>query len=208
MKITKKTVVSVSSALLLLALVAWSPPGNDTIVLGSTSMTTSGSLLVVGSGSTGKAQKAIVVGSNHALGTNNRSGSIVAGTGNTVDASTTLVSGSNNLAEGVGSLQMRNSCIIGGANEAQAEHAYVFGYNNAVEGDYGSALGYGLQIGATTEKAVALGRWNEETETNDVLVVGTGASAAAPATALRITDDGSVILGRAQGDISMGIYGN
>lgn len=41
---------------------------------------------------------------------------------------------------------------------------------------------------------------------DDVLVVGTGFSDSIRNTALRVTDDGGVFLGRAQGDISMGSY--
>lgn len=82
------------------------------------------------------------------------------------------------------------------------------GYFNKVTGSQGAALGCGLL--ADKSQSVALGRFNKAMESNDVLVVGTGTGSALAdrSTALRVTADGSVLLGRAQGDISMGIYGN
>ncbi len=85
-----------------------------------------------------------------------------------------------------------------------SEHGYAIGYLNVVGGDYGSANGYGLK--ANVAKGVAIGRYNETMASNDVVVIGSGTSDTSRQTALRVTNDGGVILGRAQGDISMGNY--
>ncbi len=81
----------------------------------------------------------------------------------------------------------------------------AFGNNNKISNSYAYTLGAGLRVNQSN--AVALGRWNAPMESGDVLAVGTGSSSI-PATALRVTSNGGVILGRAQGDISMGEYGN
>ena len=80
------------------------------------------------------------------------------------------------------------------------------GYSNTVSGSRAVAIGSGLN--ASVAQSTALGRFNGPMLSNDVLVVGTGTSATVTNTALRVTSDGGVILGRAQGDVSMGIYGN
>jgi hypothetical protein len=56
--------------------------------------------------------------------------------------------------------------------------------------------------------STALGRYNATMAGNDVLVVGSGSGSSTKFTALRVTDNGSVILGRVQGDIAMGNYSN
>lgn len=208
----KKKLITLPVLALFLGLVAWSPtPTSDDIVVGSTSMTSpNGQIVVIGTGSAGKAKNALVVGTGHVLSTDaakpERSGSIVAGNTNTADVSTSFVCGTTNTAMSVTANEVRNSCIIGGNNLITNAHAYVLGYNNIVSGDYGTAIGYGLLT--PNWRGVAMGNYNVDMSADDTFVIGTGADAEHRFTALRVTNDGGVILGRAQGDISMGIYGD
>jgi hypothetical protein len=77
------------------------------------------------------------------------------------------------------------------------------GYNNNVSGDYGTALGFGLNVSQT--RAIAVGKYNQPMTSGDVFAVGVG-TITTPSTALIVREDGAVILGRAQGDVSMGEY--
>lgn len=209
----KTALIGFSALILTLGLVAWSPPNGEDVVVGGTSITSpSGPIMTVGTTSNkGKASYSLVVGFGHEVsnesGDSARNGSIVAGNANTVDASTTLVSGFNNTANSTTSTETRASCLIGGNNQVTTAHGYAIGYWNLISADYGCALGYGLQADSSA-KSVALGRYNTEMESNDVLVVGSGSDGNNRFDALKITDDGGVILGRAQGDISMGAYSN
>ncbi len=161
----------------------------------------------------------IVAGTNNVL-TGGKNRNLVSGYSNTVDSHNSFVAGANNTMDGftVGA-GAHSSAIIGSGNQIASSHGWAMGYYNEITGDYGMALGnsnkisnsYAYALGAglsvNQSNAVALGRWNAPMVAGDVLAVGTGSSAA-PATALRVTSDGGVILGRAQGDISMGEYGN
>lgn len=207
MKIKKNKFIVIPAVLVLLSLVAWSPPNSDKLVVGGTQMTSStGRLVVIGSGSEGKADRGLVVGYGHSVsvGATERSGSIISGSTNSVDTTCSIVSGFNNMVSSSGSLENRNSCAIGGNNELADDHGYAIGYLNVVAGDYGSAYGYGLRANAA--KGVAIGRYNSNMASNDVFVVGTGSSDSVRSTAISVKADGSVLLGRAQGDISMGNY--
>lgn len=134
---------------------------------------------------------------------------LVGGKLNTVDAYSTLVSGWTNTVEGatVGA-PAYHSAAIGQLNHIMATYGWTMGYSNTVSGSRGVAIGSGAV--ASIAQSTALGRFNAAMQSNDVLVVGTGTAddVASRNTALRITSDGGVILGRAQGDVSMGVYGN
>ena len=235
-------------ALLLLAitfgLVSWSPPNNESLIVGlnNTFRSSTGYLGIIGSDNFFDARSSLVVGtantasyespSNDSTTTftnsilsgtsnvvkNSASRCMISGNGNSIQANSTVVSGTNNTLAGatVGTPTL-NSVAMGGNNQIAAGHGWVLGYNNTVTGDYGVTLGYGnnvsgwrghvLGTGLTTNQpeSLALGKYNAPLVTNDVVVVGCG-TATLPNTALRITSDGGVILGRAQGDISMGAY--
>lgn len=134
---------------------------------------------------------------------------LVGGKLNTVKAYSSLVSGNGNTIGGPaatpGSLTY-HSAAIGQNNLIAATYGWTMGYSNIVSGSRAVALGSGLT--ASNTQSAALGRFNADMQSNDVLVIGTGTDANTKNTALRVTSDGGVILGRAQGDISMGIYAN
>lgn len=219
----KKTLLALPVLVLLFGLVAWSPtPSTDDVVVGSTTITSpSGQIVVVGTESSGKAKSGLVVGVGHFVSTDpddgTRSGTIVTGDENTVDATSTLVSGWSNTVNSVTTTETRNSCVIGGNNQVLAVHGYALGYLNTISADYGHAYGHGLEV-ANAPKSIALGRYNALMAADDVLVVGTGDSVTERNTSLRATSEGSLILGSAtsgtvvlaksQGDISMGDYAN
>ncbi|GAA5121168.1 hypothetical protein JIN84_00340 [Luteolibacter yonseiensis] len=218
----RKSLVMLSSVALLVGVIAWSPPNSEDVVVGTSSMTSpTGALLIVGSGSSGKAKGSLIVGRDHMIsegsGQGERLGTIVSGTENTVDATSSLVSGSNNQVLSATSTEPRNVGVIGANNLIGTVHGYAIGYTNVVSGDYGVALGasntvasgHGRALGSglsvTQDNSVALGIWNAPMVTGDLLVVGNGSSTAR-STAMTVKKDGSVLLGKAQGDISMGIY--
>lgn len=166
------------------------------------------------------ARYSIVAGTNNVL-TGGRNRNLVSGNSNTVNATNSFVSGENNTIDGftVGS-GANNVGVIGSGNLIASPHGWTTGYYNEIAGDYGMALGYsnivskswGYALGAglrvTEPGAVAIGVWNAPMIAGDVLAVGTGVNLNNRSTALRVTNNGGVILGRAQGDISMGDYGN
>lgn len=210
MKISKKYLIAFPASALLLGLVAWSPPSSEDVIVGSTTMTSpTGQIAVVGTASSGKAKSALIVGVNHTVsagsGQLERVGSIVAGNANNVDASATLVSGNNNQAVSGVAQEVRNSGIIGANNNIANAHGYIMGYNNTVSGDYGTAIGYGLNV--PTWAAVAVGKFNATMPASEIFTIGAGANDTERYSALSVDGDGVVTLGRAQGDISMGIYG-
>lgn len=227
-----------------LGLVSWSPPNNESLIVGlnNTFRSSTGYLGIIGSDNLFDARSSLVVGTDNIASyespTNNSSTSfgnsilsgtpnvvrnsasrcMISGNGNSIEANATMVSGTNNTLSGatVGTPTL-NSVAMGGNNQIAAGHGWTMGYNNTVTGDYGVALGYGNNISswrghvvgtglsANQTESLALGKYNSPRVSGDVVVVGSG-TATAPNTALRITSDGSVILGRAQGDISMGAY--
>ncbi len=96
------------------------------------------------------------------------------------------------------------TAVLGRNNQVYAERAFAIGFDNIVDAHSGVAIGSGLD--STNASGTALGRYNSPMESGDVLVVGTGDNDSNRSTTLRITADGGVILGRAQGDISVGAY--
>ena len=224
MKTTKKAIYTASSLVLLLGLIAWTTPtAHDDVIVGTTSVTspnTYGPNVTIGTGSSGKAASSLVIGPNHTVSAETadvaRSGSIIAGSYNTVDATQSLVSGWGNTLNSVTTTETRNSCAVGSSNIITSPHACIIGYENVVSGDWSCAFGTWLNVSQSS--VVAVGKYNEPTVTGDVFVVGAGGSDTTRDTAFKVTTDRSVILGsdtngkvvlaRAQGDISMGAYAN
>jgi hypothetical protein len=149
-----------------------------------------------------------VVGTDNNLNNGSLGGgrhrNIVSGDLNNVDATNSLVSGYANMLESGASGICYHSAAIGTNNQIIGSRAWAIGAWNEISADYSATLGVDLKADVT--KTVAIGRYNESMESNDVVVIGSGASDSVRQTALRVTDDGGVILGRAQGDISMGNY--
>ncbi len=137
----------------------------------------------------------------------NSGSSVVVGTGNTAYANDSFVMGSLNTVNGETiATATRYSAAIGYFNGIAADTGWAIGYQNGVFGSRGVAIGTGTRVSSASTSTIALGLYNADTVADDVLVVGNGTSVNNRQTALRITADGSVILGRAQGDISMGNY--
>lgn len=140
--------------------------------------------------------------------------SLVTGMANTVRGSTVNSIGSYSAAIGANNLVATSSGWAAGmGNEVYGQYALALGSSNKVYAPSGYAFGDNLKVGSFNSSssnpyAIALGRWNADMKPEDVLVVGTGTSVTSRSTGLRITSDGGVILGRAQGDISMGEYGD
>lgn len=186
--------------------------------------------LLVGHNNVGNSQSSVIAGNNNAyaktgrnsdaaalqasglFGTfnsisNSTGGLLVSGYGNSVSATMSTVAGANNTIEGVSSgTNCAYSAAIGLQNHVMATCGWAIGWANSVSGDQGVALGTGTI--ASNGASTALGRYNATMQSQDVLVIGNGSDYNNRATALRVTADGGVILGRAQGDIDMGIYGN
>ncbi len=138
----------------------------------------------------------------------NGNSSFVAGSGNTIDGSTVgavsyysgVIGDSNQIVSSTG------GWAVGSNNTVSAVRGVAVGYQNEALNTRSIALGTGTQAGNVDSSA--LGRYNTPMNSDDVLVVGTGTSGTVRSTGLRVTSDGGVILGRAQGDISMGDYAN
>lgn len=159
--------------------------------------------------------RGIVAGNDNTLISGPRPSTIL-GQNNYLRGARSLVTGMDNLVAGPGSSYGNYSdltsetAVLGKANQVYSGRAFAVGFDNFVTGYDGIAIGSGLDV--TNGSSTALGQYNDTMKSEDVLVVGTGTGIPSDPdniermTALRITDDGSVILGRAQGDISMGAY--
>lgn len=134
-----------------------------------------------------------------------RYGLLISGGSNSINAHNSLVSGFDNMivADAQGNPAF-HSVALGESNSVSTTHGYLIGYQNSVSADRGVAIGSGAL--ANTANGTALGKYNAEMAADDVLVIGNGTSVNARSTALRVTADGGVLLGRPQGDISMGAY--
>lgn len=219
--------------LMLSGIVAWNTPSSEDIIMGTsnTATSTTGQLGIIGNGNEIKGRSVLVIGdTNHISesaasgnevkwslivgahnivheGTGGRQRNIVAGDSNVVGGSNCLVSGyGNNVVSPTAGNPTYQSAAIGSSNAVIADRGWVIGQQSEVTGYRGVAIGTGAE--AKNTDSMALGRYNEEMETNDVVVIGSGTSDTVRQTALRVTNDGGVILGRAQGDISMGAYAN
>jgi hypothetical protein len=112
-------------------------------------------------------------------------------------------------------LRTNSSVALGSGNGIFSDMGWAMGYMGIVKANRGVAIGTGTKV--ETADCTALGRYNDTTEQNDVLVVGSGDTNETRSTALRVTNSGGVVLGsptggkvvlaQAQGDIAMGIYG-
>lgn len=140
---------------------------------------------------------------------------LISGKMNNVKAVSTLVSGHDNDVRGAQETDSAYySAAIGQMNEVYEVSGWTMGYGNAVTAGRGVAIGTGTLANGVS--ATALGKYNSAMVAGDVLVVGTGANAANRTTSLSVRSDGSVVLGnvtsgnvvltKAQGDISMGVY--
>lgn len=132
---------------------------------------------------------------------------LISGMGNSIKASSSFAAGQNNTLDGptTGTLAY-SSAAIGFANHVAAQTGWALGKENSVTAENGVAIGTGAS--ADTSSGTALGQYNSPMESGDVLVIGNGTDTTQRSTAFTVKSDGGVVLGRAQGDISMGIYGN
>lgn len=197
--------------LVVAGVVAWSPPSADDINMGSNNTldSPSGYLAVIGNSNKIKGNSTLVVGTNNGsslLGITYANTTLISGDSNTVFGATSSTPSWHSAAIGWGNQIMASPAwTIGQTNEVAGQYGIALGTLNNVSAQYGTALGRGLDV--AKDNAVALGRWNTAISPEDVVVFGCG-TGNARATALRITNNGGVILERAQGDISMGAYSN
>lgn len=223
----RKWSIIILSIPVIFGVVAWSPGVLEDLVIGSSNanLTSPGNpvLGVIGNANEGMAKSTLVVGENNdvSLAANTlTSYSVVAGLGNvlekdnsrnlvsgetnTVQASTSFVAGHTNSVKGptLGTAASY-SAAIGAGNNVLAQSGWTMGQYNTVTGDKSTAIGFGLNV--SQAYSVAVGAYNASTSTSDVFVVGNGISTTR-STAFRVTYSGDVILGKAQGDISMGDY--
>jgi hypothetical protein len=151
---------------------------------------------------------------NQCAGSNN----ILIGDDNMVRGSTSTSYAYNSVAIGeFNHVFAPRGWVMGSSSEALANKATAVGVSANASGDSSvaigltaeasgtSALSVGVGTKATVGQSTAIGRYNATMTSNTVLDIGSGTSSAR-FTALRVTNDGGVILGRAQGDISMGDY--
>lgn len=146
-----------------------------------------------------------VVGTENILKANSTS-SVVIGKTNTAQVDSSLIAGKGNDVEGpsADAELSFNSAAIGFQNVVASTTGWAIGESNTVGANRGTAIG----IGGLADKAdaVVIGKFNRSVVAGDALTVGAGTSATNRVTALRVTADGTVVLGKAQGDISMGSY--
>lgn len=182
--------------------------GNSNNVWGYSSLVVGNENLVSNTATTlqDSTRYSVIAGFQNVINNNSES-LLVAGKTNTVLANATLVTGASNTVSGsaIGTPAW-NSAAIGQFNLIASNYGWTMGYGNTVSGSRAVAFGNGVV--ASNAQSTALGRFNSTMQSNDVLVVGTGTTDTTRSTALRVTSDGGVILGRVQGDVSMGIYGN
>ncbi len=207
----------------LAGVVAWSPPNSEDLVMGwgnSLDSPNGAELAVIGNSNQAKGESMLLVGDSnisHTTTTNSaivgygnilsagKTRTLVVGTANSVDATSSFAAGWNNTLRGstLGS-HATHSSAIGYSNLVATGYGWAMGNNNEVYGYRSVAIGTGCRSGRTD--STALGRFNQDMAADDVLVVGSGSSDTARETALSVKADGTVLLGMAQGDISMGNY--
>ena len=210
MKSRKSKLILLS--LVVLGVVAWSPPNSEDLIVGVSPSVTSpgGYVAVVGDSNVVSARNTLVAGLSNSVpaGAPTTSSSFVAGYNNTVAGAPPSAGATSAAAIGVGNQIMAEfGWAIGYANEVSGRTSMALGYDNQVSAQKANALGRGLKV--TQNFSTAVGTYNAvPMVSGDVFVVGSGSSDTIRNTALRVTSDGGVILGRAQGDISMGAYAN
>ncbi len=205
---TTKPLALFGLAALALSLAAWSPSPDKFVKIGTGGATSNFQGFVAGNNSSVDTINAngyaCVIGNNHQ---GSALASVVSGGSHSFRTSGSLVSGFDNLVEGVPSQNLAYySAAIGEMNKVMATFGWTMGYQNEVTGTRGVAIGCGTN--ASQSQSTALGRFNAAMEDNDVLAIGSGSDNSNRFTALRVTDSGDVVLGKVQGDISMGQYGN
>ena len=193
----------------VLGVVAWSPPNSEDLIVGASNTVTSpgGYATVVGDSNVVSARNTLVAGLSNSVpaGAPTTSSSFVAGYNNTIEGAGTNIGATSAAAIGVSNHIMAEfGWAIGYSNEISGRTSMALGYDNQVSAQKANALGRGLKV--TQNFSTAVGTYNATMASGDVLVVGTGSSDTTRNTALRVTSDGGVTLGRAQGDISMGAY--
>ena len=105
----------------------------------------------------------------------------------------------------------RHSFAAGSSNVVLGNSSFASGYNNDVAADQAIALGNGLL--ATTDNSTIVGKYNDD-KAGVSFVVGNGVDDSNRSNALEVHTNGdvivsgSLILEQAQGDISMGSFGN
>lgn len=182
--------------------------------------------IVTGSNNTANAQSSVIAGTYNSIARtatddttslrysgifgnyntipNSKTNLLVCGYSNTANASESISVGAVNTLQGPINGVCNYSATIGLGNSVSATSAWAIGWGNAASGTNSTAIGVGTRANATNGSA--LGRYNNTMATDDVLAIGNGTSDTSRSTALRVTANGSVILGRAQGDIAMGDY--
>lgn len=172
----------------------------NTVTPGESPYTTTSIVAGAGNVLAGANYRNLVSGDTNSVRASN---SLVAGTTNTVRGTTTTTATAHSAAIGINNLvAAQTGWAMGASNVVSGLYGSAIGCSNNVSSAYGCALGGGLQV---NQNGTAVGSWNAPMQAGDVFVVGIGNSTT-PATGLTVKYDGSVILGRAQGDISMGAY--
>lgn len=163
-----------------------------------------------------------IYASTNSTGSNFNFGSIAAGYGNTLSGYYQYAFGTSNSITGM------NSAAIGGTNYANASYSLAYGTTNQVlstagysmsGGSYSIAKGQNsVAIGyfatAPSYTSVAFGRYNKVASgqstsswvaSDQLFVIGNGTDSV-PSNALEVKKDGTVIIPKRQGDISMGSF--
>lgn len=99
----------------------------------------------------------------------------------------------------------RYAFATGVLNYVLGNGSFASGRMNDITADESAAIGEGIVI--TDDNATVVGTYNED-KASVRFVVGVGADGVSRSNALEVHDDGSVIINQAQGDISMGGFGN
>lgn len=190
-----------------LCLVAWSPPTGEDINANR------GNLILRDSNQAannfGSSHSTIVAGFDNTMG-NNYQGSwrtVNVGQGNTTLGSNNIAIGQSNVVRGPGANDPAfQSAAIGTSNIVNATYGWTMGFANTASANRGVAIGSGAT--ANVLAGVAIGQFNANMASTDVLAIGSGTGDTSRFTAFKVTSSGGVILGKAQGDISMGAYSN
>ena len=146
------------------------------------------------------------------------SGSLVIGQSNYNSSPNTLIAGKSNSSSNLFDNEATSNAIFGEYSRALSLNSLLAGSNNSLmvvsltgyRGVRNSALlGSGLISG--NDNCVVVGKNNAGTArvegpTAPVFVVANGVSTSARSNALEVLANGDIIITKAQGDISMGIY--
>lgn len=102
-----------------------------------------------------------------------------------------------------------DNCLVGFFNSVfEQSNCTLVGHTNVALGDYSHALGRGL---LAEGNCVTVGTYNDPNSSptkTKKFVVGYGDQGGPRANALEVHDDGTVLINKRQGDISMGDFGN